>query len=71
MFTTFIRPQLKYASEVWDGCTQSDIEQLERKCNYMQPELLQGYPYFLLENHCIMKQDGNHFPVGQSKKLTI
>ena len=34
----------------------------------MQPELLQGYPYFPLENHCIMKQDGNHFPVEDIQK---
>ena len=30
MYITFIRPLLEYASEVWDGCTQSDIEQLEK-----------------------------------------
>ena len=29
----------------------------------MQPELLEGYPYFPLENHLFIKLDGNNFPV--------
>lgn len=30
MYVSFIRPQLEYAAEVWAGCTQMDIEKLEK-----------------------------------------
>ena len=30
MYITFIRSLLQYASEVWDGFTKSDMEQLEK-----------------------------------------
>lgn len=30
MYVSFIRPQLEYAVEVWSGCTQFDIDKLEK-----------------------------------------
>ena len=30
MYTVFIRPPLEYAAVVWDGCSQSDVEKLEK-----------------------------------------
>lgn len=30
MHVYFIRPQLEYAAEVWAGCTQMDVEKLEK-----------------------------------------
>ena len=30
MYTTFVRPILEYASEVWGGCNQTDAEKLEK-----------------------------------------
>ena len=30
MYTVFIRPLLEYAAGVWDGCSQSEMERLEK-----------------------------------------
>lgn len=30
MYTSFIRPHLEYASEVWGGCSLADTEKLEQ-----------------------------------------
>ena len=30
MYTTFVRPILEYASEVWGGCNQTDAESIEK-----------------------------------------
>ena len=30
MYTDFIRPLLEYAAVVWNGCSQSEIERLEK-----------------------------------------
>ena len=30
LYTSFIKPQLKYASDVWGGCSSSDCDRLEK-----------------------------------------
>ena len=30
LYTSFIRPQLEYASDVWGGCSSSDCDRLEK-----------------------------------------
>ena len=30
MYIVFIRPLLEYAAVVWDGCSQSEVEKLEK-----------------------------------------
>lgn len=30
LYTLFIRPQLEYASDVWDGCSITDSDKLEK-----------------------------------------
>ena len=71
MYITFIRPLLEYASEVWDGCTQSDIEQLE-KVQLHAARIVTGLPIF-------SSRESLYYETGweplssrrHSKKLTV
>lgn len=49
MYTSFIRPQLEYASVVWGGC-HILILNSQRNYNCTQPEMLLVYLFLLLEN---------------------
>ena len=56
--TSFIRPHLEYASDVWGGCSLSNAEKLEQ-VHYWQLELFQVCPYLLVRLLSITKQVGS------------
>lgn len=43
MYITFVRPILEYASVVWDGCSQYDIDKLE-KVQLYAARIITGLP---------------------------
>ena len=43
LYTSFIRPQLEYASDVWGGCFSSDCERLE-KIQLIAARIVSGLP---------------------------
>ncbi|KAK3099985.1 hypothetical protein FSP39_012969 [Pinctada imbricata] len=45
IYTTFILPLLEYACELWDGCSLSDCEKLE-KIQYQAARIVTGLPLF-------------------------
>ena len=45
LYTSFIRPQLKYASDVWGGCSSTDCERLE-KIQLIAARIVTGLPIF-------------------------
>lgn len=45
IYTTFILPILEYASEVWDGCTNTDFLTLE-KVQLEAVRIITGLPVF-------------------------
>ena len=63
MYTSFIRPHLEYASDVWGGCSLTNAEKLE------QMQLLAaGIVYLLVRLLSITKQVGFHYSVGARKQ---
>ena len=46
LYTSFIRPQLGYASDVWGGCSSSDCERLE-KIQLIVAIIASGLPIFV------------------------
>lgn len=45
LYTSFIRPQLEYASDVWGGCTFTDSERLEQ-IQLIAARIVTGLPIF-------------------------
>ena len=45
LYTSFIRPQLEYASEVWGGCSSVDSDRLE-KIQLIAARIVTGLPIF-------------------------
>ena len=45
LYCTYIRPLLEYASEVWDGCTQTDAYRLEQ-VQLIAARIVTGLPVF-------------------------
>ena len=41
----FVRPMLDYASVVWDGCTNSEFDKLD-KLQLYTPRIVTGLPIF-------------------------
>ena len=66
MYTVDIRPLLEYAAFVWDGCSQSEVENLE-KVQSFAARIVTG---LALKNLCISRQAGNHFQMGGNSKFT-
>ena len=44
LYCTYIRPLLEYASEVWDGCSQTDAKRLEQV--QLNARIVTGLPVF-------------------------
>ena len=73
MYITFIRPLLEYASDVWDRCKQSDIEQLE-KVQLHTARIVTGLPIFSFRESLYYETRWEPLHVSSkrhSKKLTI
>ena len=45
MYTSFIRPHLEYASDVWGGCSLSNAEKLEQ-VQLFAARIVSGLPIF-------------------------
>ena len=45
MYTSFIRPHLEYASDVWGGCSLSNAEKLEQ-VQLLAARIVSGLPIF-------------------------
>ena len=45
IYCTYIRPLLDYASELWDGCNQTDADRLE-KIQLNATRIVTGLPIF-------------------------
>ena len=45
LYCNYIRPLLEYASEVWDGCTQTDANRLEQ-IQLTAARIVTGFPVF-------------------------
>ena len=45
IYCTYIRPLLEYASELWDGCNQTDADRLE-KIQLNSASIVTGLPMF-------------------------
>ena len=45
LYCTYIRPLFEYASEVWDGCTQTDANRLEQ-LQLTAARIVTGLPVF-------------------------
>lgn len=56
MYITFVRPILEYASVVWDGCSQYDIDKLG-KVQLNTARIVTGLPIIAY----ILKWDGKLF----------
>ena len=71
IYITFIRPIMEYACEVWDGCSQQDIEKLE-KIQLVAARIVTGLPNFA-------SRDSLYFETGWAtlynrrkyKKMTV
>ena len=63
MYTVDIRPLLEYAAFVWDGCSQSEVENLE-KVQSFAARIVTG---LALKNLCISRQAGNNFQMGRKQ----
>ena len=62
MYVTFVRPILEYASVVWDGCSISDTEKLEKvQLRVYAARIVTGLPILALKNRYIMKLVVNHY----------
>ena len=55
LYCTYIRPLLEYASEVWDGCTQTDAYRLEQ-VQLIAARIVTGLPVFAF----MLKHIGKH-----------
>ena len=51
MYTVFIRPLLEYAAVVWNGCSQSEVEKLE-KVQLCTTRVVTGLPIVASPNIC-------------------
>lgn len=60
MYITFVRPILEYASDVWDGCSQYDIDKLE-KVQLYAARIVTGYQLLHQKHPYILKRAGNLF----------
>ena len=49
IYVTFIRPVLEYASEVWDGCSKVEEDNIE-KVQLEAARLITGLPRFASRN---------------------
>ena len=54
LYCTYIRPQFEYASEVWDGCTQTDANRLEQ-IQLTAARIVTGLPVFASLNSLFLE----------------
>ena len=71
LYCTYIRPLFEYASEVWDGCSQTDANRLEQ-AQLNAARIVTGLPVFASTNS--LYQETGWEPLSQrrtNKKLSL
>ena len=71
IYCTYIRPLFEYASEVWDGCSQTDANRLEQ-AQFNAARIVTGLPVFASTNS--LYQETGWEPLSQrrtNKKLSL
>ena len=66
MYTSFIRPHLEYASDVWGGCSLSNAEKLEQVL-LLAARIVSGLPIFARKTSLFYETDW--IPLFSGRKI--